>query len=102
MIREAVGIALADAGREDEDKARDRIALVSSNRLGAQVTDQMPRALRDRYRAFGAETGHLGAGDLPANLADILAGDLLRTGECALLIGTGAGATAGTVIVERE
>ncbi|WP_340687891.1 3-oxoacyl-[acyl-carrier-protein] synthase III C-terminal domain-containing protein [Amycolatopsis coloradensis] len=107
VIQEAVRIALADAGLGDEDTARDRIALVSSNRLGAQVTDQtvrraLPRALRDRYRAFGAETGHLGAGDLPANLADILADDLLGAGECALLIGTGAGATAGAVIVERE
>ncbi|SDP95853.1 3-oxoacyl-[acyl-carrier-protein] synthase III C-terminal domain-containing protein [Lentzea jiangxiensis] len=107
VIQEAVGIALADAGLGDEDTARERIALVSSNRLGAQVTDQvvrraLPRALRDRYRAFGAETGHLGAGDLPANLADILAGDLLGAGECALLIGTGAGVTAGAIIVERE
>ncbi|MCX2950151.1 ketoacyl-ACP synthase III family protein [Lentzea sp. NEAU-D7] len=107
VIREAVEIALADAGLGDEDTARDRIALVSSNRLGAQVTDQvvrraLPRALRDRYRAFGTETGHLGAGDLPANLADILAGDLLGAGQCALLIGTGAGLTACAVVVERD
>ncbi|QKV74064.1 hypothetical protein [Amycolatopsis sp. Hca4] len=107
VIREAVGIALADAGLGGEDAAGDRIALVATNRLGAQVTEQtvlraLPRALRGRCRAFGAGTGHLGAGDLPANLADILAGDLLGAGECALLIGTGAGVTAGAVVVERR
>lgn len=107
VIREAVDVALVDAGLGDEDTARDRIALVSSNRLGAQVTDQvvrraLPQALRDRYRAFGARTGHLGAGDLPANLADILAGDMLGAGRCALLIGTGAGLTACAIVVERD
>ncbi|EFC81929.1 ketoacyl-ACP synthase III family protein [Parafrankia sp. EUN1f] len=42
---------------------------------------------------FGRETGHLGAGDLTAGIADLLESKILAPGETALVLSTGAGFT---------
>jgi 3-oxoacyl-[acyl-carrier-protein] synthase-3 len=50
---------------------------------------------------LGRSTGHVGAGDVPANLTGILTGDELDVGDCALSVGSGAGITASALVVER-
>ncbi|CAI7979584.1 3-oxoacyl-ACP synthase [Frankia sp. Hr75.2] len=42
---------------------------------------------------FGRSTGHLGAGDLTAGIADLLDREMLAPGETALVMSTGAGFT---------
>jgi 3-oxoacyl-[acyl-carrier-protein] synthase-3 len=51
---------------------------------------------------LGRDTGHLGAGDPVANLADLHAGDRLVPGEVALLLSVGNGHTWSCVAVRRE
>jgi 3-oxoacyl-[acyl-carrier-protein] synthase-3 len=49
---------------------------------------------------LGTATGHLGAGDAMANLADLLAADPWSEGDLFLLIGAGAGFTWTVAVVE--
>jgi 3-oxoacyl-[acyl-carrier-protein] synthase-3 len=51
---------------------------------------------------LGRDTGHLGAGDVIANLADLIAGDRLAPGEVALLLSAGNGYTWSCVAVRRD
>ena len=74
-------------------------------RLGRLVHRQciqpgLPAALRHRCVLLGNDTGHLGAGDMLANLAHIYT-ENLPTGAKAILITTGAGLTASCLIIER-
>lgn len=100
-VGEVLGRGLADAGVSVTEP---RLVLVP--RLGAA-------ALRDVYRPavnavlpapvadLGAHTGHLGAGDVIANLAALAGEPLLRPGEAGVVLSAGAGFTWSCVVVRR-
>lgn len=50
---------------------------------------------------LGRRTGHLGAGDLPANLAALAAEPMLAPGDIALVLSAGAGFTWSCLVVRR-
>jgi 3-oxoacyl-[acyl-carrier-protein] synthase-3 len=86
------------------DPADPRIELVTAPRLGPGMIEMMygellDDGLRPRYRPLGDRTGHLGAGDMLANLADIAGQRLLRPGQFAVVLGAGGGFTWSTAIV---
>lgn len=103
-MQRVVRQAIADAGVDDA-----RISVVALPRIGAV-------ALRDLFVPpveqlglahtelldLGRDTGHLGAGDPIANLADLYAGDRLVPGEVALLLSVGNGHTWSCLAVRRE
>lgn len=100
-IRAVVTESLADAGLEPDD-ARLRYAVIP--RLGAKamreaylppLTGCTPAEILD----LGRRSGHLGAGDLNANLAELAAGGLLKPGEHALILNGGGGFTFTAVVV---
>lgn len=101
-VTRAVERALADADVIDPS----RVKVVYPPRTRPQtvrhtVRAALPAVLRDRLMARGQRTGHLGAGDTLANLADLLATDRVAAGEYALLVGVGAGFTASALVVQR-
>jgi 3-oxoacyl-[acyl-carrier-protein] synthase-3 len=51
---------------------------------------------------LGRGTGHLGAGDMAANLADIDAAGTLQSGEFALMLSATAGFTWSGMVVRRS
>ncbi|MET9496575.1 ketoacyl-ACP synthase III family protein [Streptomyces sp. NPDC006552] len=51
-------------------------------------------------RVLGTDTGHLGAGDAVANLADLLGRDDVRSGDLLVLLSAGAGFTWSAAILE--
>ena len=98
--------ALDDAGLTADDPALRYLALP---RLGADVLDLMYRPrfadLGLRHATpldLGRRTGHVGAGDAAANLADIHAQELLAPGEVALLLSAGGGFTWSCLVVQAQ
>ncbi|MHA6761708.1 beta-ketoacyl-[acyl-carrier-protein] synthase family protein [Streptacidiphilus sp. PAMC 29251] len=101
QITAAVAGCLAEAGLTGDD-SRLRFAVLP--RLGA-------RAMRDAYVPplvaatgaelldLGRETGHVGAGDLNASLADLADQELLAPGEFALVLNGGGGFTFTAMVV---
>ncbi len=107
LIRAAVATtvehALEDAGLAPDDPT---IAAVIPTRLGRLVHRQcvqpaLPAALRDRCVLLGDDTGHLGAGDMLANLA-YLHTNIPPAGTTTILITTGAGFTSSCLVVEKS
>ncbi|MGW5869010.1 ketoacyl-ACP synthase III family protein [Streptomyces sp. NPDC055239] len=102
-VRTAVDQALADASIHADDP---RISAIYPTRLGRLVYRQcvrpaLPAALQDKGVIWGDSTGHLGPGDMLANLSEVLTTDSLASGDLALLITTGAGFTASCLIIEK-
>jgi 3-oxoacyl-[acyl-carrier-protein] synthase-3 len=101
-VARVVRRALDDAGVPSDCP---RLKLICLPRLGRAVLDTayLP-ALVDLRAAeildLGRHTGHLGAGDSLANLAEIEDLGLLATGELALIIGAGGGFTWSALVVE--
>lgn len=102
-VREAVTESLINAGIEADDP---RLRWAVLPRLGKKALEEAyipplrhvtPAELLD----FGAPTGHLGAGDLNASLAQLSREHLLRTGEFALILNSGGGFTFSSFIVGR-
>lgn len=102
-IRAVVEEALAGAGLAADDP-RLRHAVIP--RLGSKamaqayippLTDVTPAPVLDLGRA----TGHVGAGDLNASLADLARTDLLAPGEHALVLNGGGGFTFTAVVVSK-
>ncbi|MGW4561951.1 3-oxoacyl-[acyl-carrier-protein] synthase III C-terminal domain-containing protein [Streptomyces sp. NPDC004561] len=96
--------ALADAGVRGDDP---RLRAAGLPRLARQVmADAYEPAFREVCAApvvpFGADTGHLGAGDAVANLADLLDRDDVRPGDLLVLLSAGAGFTWSAAIAEVE
>ncbi|MFJ9816695.1 ketoacyl-ACP synthase III family protein [Streptomyces sp. NPDC101151] len=96
--------ALADAGVSAHDP---RLRAAGLPRLARHVmTDAYEPAFREVCAApvvrFGTDTGHLGAGDAVANLADLLDRDDTRPGDLLVLLSAGAGFTWSAAIVEVE
>jgi 3-oxoacyl-[acyl-carrier-protein] synthase-3 len=65
--------------------------------FGGVLEDVLPKA--DILR-LGARTGHLGGGDVIANLADVRTAADLAPGDIAVITGGGSGFTWTTVLVE--
>ncbi|SES36351.1 3-oxoacyl-[acyl-carrier-protein] synthase III C-terminal domain-containing protein [Lentzea albida] len=106
-IRITVATAVRQALTDADLQHADRVEVVCTARLRPQtirytVLPALPEAARDRLVLLGDTTGHLGAGDTIANLADLLRLDSLTTGGRALLVGLGAGFTATALVVERR
>lgn len=106
-IRKTIAIvvrqALADADLAEDDP---RILAVYPPRLGSIVTRQsvipaLPEPLRSRVTLLGDDTGHLGAGDMLANLAHAESNPALPGGAIAILLTTGIGFTASCLVVEK-
>lgn len=98
-VAEAITRALAQSGLVPDDP---RVAVVRPNRVGQTMvrhllTARLPRPLRAKVAVPGQYTGHLGAGDLLANLAEFGAP---APGQFHLLVSTGAGLTATAVVIE--
>ncbi len=92
-VRAAIRGALAEAGLSATDPAVRYLALP---RLGRSVLEQayLPAVAGltgAEVVEFGRATGHLGAGDAIANLADIDTFHAPRPGEVVLLLSAGAG-----------
>lgn len=103
-IRAVVEEALAGAGLAADDP-RLRYAVIP--RLGSKaMAEAYLPPLRDVTSAevldLGRATGHVGAGDLNASLADLARTDLLRPGSYALVLNGGGGFTFTAVVVGRH
>lgn len=102
-IAEAVGTALRDAGLTPDDPS---VKVLALPRLGvgtlAEFFDPAVGKLGLRHAEalnLGTRTGHLGAGDSAANLADLHAQGRLAPGDVALLLTLGGGFTWSCVAV---
>lgn len=98
----AVERCLAAAGLAADDP---RLRYVVPPRLGMKTIDMAyAPALRKALTAaeilaVGGDTGHLGAGDAAASLAELHAGRRLASGEFALVVSAGAGFTWSCLLV---
>jgi 3-oxoacyl-[acyl-carrier-protein] synthase-3 len=97
--REAVERALDDA-----DVAPHEVACVALPRVGRSILDTayapaLAMFERAAPMSLAGRTGHLGAGDLAANLADIIAERRLEPGALAAILGAGGGFTWTCAIV---
>ncbi|MFF0610855.1 ketoacyl-ACP synthase III family protein [Nocardia tengchongensis] len=102
-LTEVITIALADAGLTGDDP---RLARVILPRFHADALDSGYRPLVAELTPaetvdFGRDTGHLGAGDLAAGLADLLDQHLLAPGEYALVLSAGVGFSWSCAVVSR-
>lgn len=100
-VRRVVRRALDEA-----DIAASDVALVTVPRLGGGSLREVYRpALADVLPVvpvdLGGDTGHLGAGDVLANLATALDDDLLTPGRVAVALSAGAGFTWTCLVVRR-
>ncbi|MEV0577587.1 ketoacyl-ACP synthase III family protein [Streptomyces sp. NPDC050392] len=102
-LRSVVTAALTEAGVPGDDPAL-RWCVLPRLRTDALESSYLP-LLGDVTTAkmldVGRTTGHLGAGDLPAGIAELMGRDLLEPGERALVLGTGSGFTWSCAVVER-
>ncbi|MEU4311684.1 ketoacyl-ACP synthase III family protein [Nocardia sp. NPDC024068] len=106
-MRSAISTAVADVlsttGLEPDDP---RICLVAFSRLGRTLLRRvyypaLPKGL-PRPLELSSETGHLGAGDLLANLAHIQDNRLMSPGEYGLLVNVGMGFNVTAAIVRAD
>ncbi|MDH2428030.1 3-oxoacyl-[acyl-carrier-protein] synthase III C-terminal domain-containing protein [Sphaerisporangium sp. TRM90804] len=105
-VQQAVRQAIAESGLTPEDP---RLRCLTLPRIGAEPLARFfTPALEElglrhtEILELGRDTGHLGAGDSVANLADLDAGNVLAPGEVALLLNTGNGFTWSCIAVRRE
>jgi 3-oxoacyl-[acyl-carrier-protein] synthase-3 len=101
-IEEALRRSLDDAGL---DPADDRIRALALPRLGRRVLEQtylpaVERVLEVDRLELGRRTGHLGAGDGAATLADLTEQSLLSAGEIAIVLSGGAGYSWSSLVVQ--
>ncbi len=95
--------ALADADVALDDPRVRRVVLP---RLGRRPIDIMfgevvqELVAGEKIQWLGGRTGHLGAGDLLANLADLHDGGDLLPGDIGVVTGGGSGFTWSTVVVQ--
>ncbi|MGI5403153.1 ketoacyl-ACP synthase III family protein [Streptomyces sp. CA-135486] len=102
-VRAVLLSALDDAGLDPRDA---RIRCVALPRLGPKTVELMylpvvGELLSAEPLRLGARTGHLGCGDVLANLADITEQEILAPGEFALLLTGGGGFTWSCLVVQR-
>ncbi|WP_067817742.1 ketoacyl-ACP synthase III family protein [Nocardia inohanensis] len=102
-LMESVRQALDHAGIENGDE-RIRYAVVP--RIGRGLLERaFWPALQDTVRAeivhLGGRTGHLGAGDLFANITDLLELKMLEPGEIAVIASSGGSCSWSCVVVQK-
>ncbi|MFF7585860.1 ketoacyl-ACP synthase III family protein [Kitasatospora purpeofusca] len=102
LTRRVVERALADAGVTPDDSAVTRFL---PPRMGlffhrAHVQPGIEVG-RDKVRILGSETGHLGAGDLIANIHELIADEKFLPGEIAMAFSLGAGMTGSCTVLRR-
>lgn len=101
-LREVVERALADAGIALDDP---RVTVVTVPRVGQGVVGSMYAPALDgltkgELRPTAAHTGHLGAGDLLANLEAVLGDRRDREGEIGVFVSAGGGFTFTCAVVD--
>lgn len=93
--------ALADAALEADDP---RIKYIALPRVGARVRDLMYGRSMQRFPGkellLGERTGHLGSGDLLANMHDLAHGGWLGPGDIALVASGGGGYSWSCAVVQ--
>jgi 3-oxoacyl-[acyl-carrier-protein] synthase-3 len=102
-LRTVVTTSLANAGIDEADP---RVRLIALPRVGVKVRRETYHpAVAGLTKAeivdLGIRTGHLGAGDLGANLTDIVSQNLLARGEIALVVSAGGGFSFSCAAVQR-
>lgn len=102
-VTEVITTALRDADLTGDDPRLTRVVLP---RFHFDALDTAYRPLLAGLTTattvdFGRDTGHLGAGDLAAGLADLLDESLLAPGEFALVLSAGVGFTWSCAVVSR-
>lgn len=102
-VRTVILRSLAAAGLAPADE---RVRVLALPRLGRSVLEAayLPAAgglTAAKILDYGADTGHLGAGDAAANLRQVLDDGLLRAGELAVLVSAGGGFTWTALVIER-
>lgn len=100
-VREVIARSLCDAGLDSHDP---KIRYIALPRLGGRTIKEMyipaiAEVLKAEPLHLGDRTGHLGAGDFLANIADIIGLGLLGPGEIALVIGGGGGFTLSCAVL---
>jgi len=100
--RTAVERALAEA-----DVAPHEVACLALPRLGRSILQTAYAPVLATLKgaalmSYTGRTGHLGAGDLAANLSDIIGEDLLEPGVVAAVLGSGGGFTWTCAVVRRS
>jgi 3-oxoacyl-[acyl-carrier-protein] synthase-3 len=83
-----------------------RIRVVAPPRFGAELithsyVEVLSGLTKGEILNLGRGTGHLGAGDLAANLADITARGLLDRGQIGVFLSATAGFTWSCMVVRR-
>lgn len=101
-IRGVVTDAMADAGLEMDDK---RVSVLTVPRVGrAVIAETYVPALEGLTKAqvtfTGQRTGHLGAGDLIANIDLVLSSKLWDAGDIGLFVSAGGGFTFSCAVVQ--
>lgn len=109
LLEAVVGVvrqAIDDAGLTPDDP---RLRVFTLPRLGiSTLTEFFEPAVRTlglphaEVLDLGRRTGHLGAGDSAANLAELHASQRLGSGEVALLLSLGGGFTWSCITVQAE
>jgi 3-oxoacyl-[acyl-carrier-protein] synthase III len=101
-IRTVVAQALQEAGWSANDPRLRRVILPRFGRR--TLTESWIPVLADCVPAtavdVGRATGHLGAGDAVAGLAELIDGRMLAAGEAALVFSAGAGFTWSCLLVQ--
>ena len=100
-ITRAVRTALDLAGVAANDP---RIKMIVPPRFGAELilhsyTEPLAGCTKADVVNLGLQTGHLGAGDTAANIADIMRGKMLEPGQIALLLTATAGFSWSCLVV---
>lgn len=101
-VRAVLSAACADAA---VDPASRRLRYVVLPRIGVATIERsyLPAicsVTSAQQLLFGENSGHLGAGDVAAGIAELLDLGLLRCGEFAAILGVGAGYTWVCAIIE--
>ena len=103
-VQQTVRSALEQAGLAADDP---RIRVIAPPRFGAEVilhsyTEVLAGMTKAEIVNLGRGTGHLGAGDMAANLADIDAAGMLEPGQVALMLSATAGFSWSGLVVRRS
>lgn len=102
-VRGTVSSALDQAGLAADDP---RIRVIAPPRFGAELIERsytcvLAGQTKGEIVNLGRHTGHLGAGDLAANLADLERQQMLEPGQIALMLSATAGFTWSAMVVRR-
>ena len=100
-LREVILTGLNDAGIPVDDQRIRCLALprVGDSVLAGTYYPAVVGLTKAEILNLGRHTGHLGAGDLAANLADITDTGMLAPGQVAVVVSAGAGFTFSCAVV---